>query len=100
MWWHIVHLDVTVTTSSGLPPLIDQTSWDVRLPTEAKEELIGTAEAKIYDVAVASGSRPPAKADDPLKMGRDSIVSVGGIFATGKLSNTRSYPVDDWWHTY
>ncbi|QQK47238.1 Fungal transcriptional regulatory protein, N-terminal [Penicillium digitatum] len=47
LWWHIMHMDAVIAMSSGLPPLLtDTTYWDVRETSEVKDTLLGTTEAK------------------------------------------------------
>lgn len=87
VWWHLIHIDVALTISSGLPPIIDQDSWDVRLPTEVKDEFIGTPQAMEYDAAVLSGAIAPAEADSAESVLKTSLVSTGGILVGGKLRN-------------
>ncbi|KAL9097190.1 MAG: hypothetical protein Q9165_000617 [Trypethelium subeluteriae] len=88
IWWHIVHLDVSIAVASGLPPVIDLHCWDVQKPTELKDEYIGTAEGIEYDKTVAAGIRFPDRADDLEDLNGTSMVSTGGILAGGKLSST------------
>ena len=88
LWWHVVHLDVSIAVASGLPPIIDLHCWDVQKPSELKDEYIGTAEGVQYDKDVAAGIRFPDRADDPDNINGSSMVSTGGILAGGKLSST------------
>ena len=92
IWWHVVHLDVSIAVASGLPPIIDLHCWDVQKPTELKDEYIGTAEGEQYDKSVATGMRFPDRADDPEDVNGSSMVSTGGILAGGKLSSTCKLP--------
>lgn len=80
VWWHVFHLDVTVAIASGLPPLIDRDSWDVRKVSELAEEHIGTIAGVRYDDQVASGQIMPSNAKD-----LGSMVSPIGIFINGKI---------------
>ena len=88
IWWHVVHLDVSIAVASGLPPIIDLHCWDVQKPSELKDEYIGTAGGEQYDKSVAAGMRYPDRADDPDDISGSSMVSTGGILAGGKLSST------------
>lgn len=88
IWWHVVHLDVSIAVASGLPPIIDLHCWNVQKPSELKDEYIGTAEGEQYDKSVAAGIHLPDRADDPDDVNGPSMVSTGGILAGGKLSST------------
>lgn len=88
IWWHIVHYDVHIAIASGLPPVLDTTSWDVNGITEVREELWGTQIAVDYEAAVAAGRRSRADVEVPGKQPR-SIVSTSGILVAGKLEGTR-----------
>jgi hypothetical protein len=87
VWWAIVHIDVTVTTATGLPPILDA-SWDVQQLSELKDELIGTEKGIEYESAVAAGNRERDMVDDPSLGNSNSMVSTGGILARGKLHST------------
>ncbi|EKV06257.1 C6 transcription factor, putative [Penicillium digitatum PHI26] len=77
LWWHIMHMDAVIAMSSGLPPLLtDTTYWDVRETSEVKDTLLGTTEAKRYEQSVAHGERIPDNPDSPTLCGGSSMVSV------------------------
>ena len=82
IWWHVFNVDVLVAVASGLHPLIDRESWDVRPVSELKEEFIGTAEGLKYQKAVFEGKLTPARPDE-----EGSMVSATGIFIAGKLQD-------------
>ncbi|PLN86667.1 Zn(II)2Cys6 transcription factor [Aspergillus taichungensis] len=85
IWWHIVHMDVVVSMSSGLPLLVsDENFWDVREASEVKDTLLGTPEAEEYEKLVAAGMRPRDNPDDPTVCGGSSIVNVYYLSARGK----------------
>ncbi|KAI9688463.1 MAG: hypothetical protein M1822_001412 [Bathelium mastoideum] len=88
IWWHVVHLDVSIAVASGLPPIIDLHCWDVQKPTELKDEAIGTPDGLQYDRSVAAGNRVRDSADDPEDVNGHSMVSTGGVLAGGKFSST------------
>ncbi|KAJ5950447.1 uncharacterized protein N7479_008860 [Penicillium vulpinum] len=91
LWWHIMHMDGVIAMSSGLPPLLtDETYWDVRETSEVKDTLVGTAEAKQYEQAVACGQRPPDNPDDPTVCGGPSMVNVYYLSAKGKCIMAQS----------
>ncbi|KAK5721678.1 hypothetical protein LTR15_006269 [Elasticomyces elasticus] len=69
VWWHLVHIDVLVAISSGLPPMVEAGCWDVRAISELKEEHFGTY----------ADPRDPANA---------SLVSTIGVLVAGKLRAT------------
>ena len=85
VWWHIVQGDVAVAIASGLPPLIHDGFWDVKLVSEIKDVMLGTPEAEEYEVAVSSGKRPRDKIDEPTARKRTSIVSVHYVTARAKM---------------
>lgn len=86
-----MHIDVLVAMASGLPPLVDSSTCDVRPLTELKDEYIGTPEGIEYDQAVSNGTRPKAHADDPDSANKDSPVWAGGILVCGKLRTTGKF---------
>ncbi|KAF2811337.1 uncharacterized protein BDZ99DRAFT_273857 [Mytilinidion resinicola] len=83
VWWHVFRIDVLVALASGLPPLIDRDSWDVRMLSEVRDELLGTVAALQYEEKLREGSCQPQKVLDP-----DSMVSPASIFARGKIEDT------------
>ncbi|KAL9072746.1 MAG: hypothetical protein Q9157_004986 [Trypethelium eluteriae] len=85
VWWHIVHIDVLIATASGLPPLVDTASWDVRPLSELKDEYIGTIEGSLYEEGLSKGLQPLAHTDQPDTSIPKSLVSPGGILVEGKL---------------
>ncbi|KAF2436271.1 hypothetical protein EJ08DRAFT_232821 [Tothia fuscella] len=87
VWWQIVHIDVTITVATGLPPTVD-TSWDVQPLSELKDEFIGTPQGLEYEQVVAAGTRTQDLADDPSSRNITSMVSTGGILVRGKLHST------------
>lgn len=93
VWWHLVHIDVCVAIASGLPPIVDASSWDVEGISELKEEHIGTAIGTQYDVAVKKVERPHDTVDDPRSHANRSMISTAGILVAGKLMYSRKYVV-------
>ncbi|KAI2689938.1 transcriptional regulator family: Fungal Specific TF [Penicillium roqueforti] len=91
VWWHIMHMDAVIAMSSGLPPLLtDTTYWDVRETSEVKDTLLGTAEAKRYEQQVADGQRPPDNPDNPTVCGGPSMVNVYYLNAKAKCIMAQS----------
>ncbi|OQE18036.1 hypothetical protein PENFLA_c022G06805 [Penicillium flavigenum] len=91
LWWHIMHMDAVIAMSSGLPPLLtDTTYWDVRETSEVKDTLLGTTEAKQYEQLVAHGQRPPDNPDDPTVCGGPSMVNVYYLSAKAKCIMAQS----------
>ena len=84
LWWHVLFQDSMIALAAGLPPLIDDSSWDVKPVSEAKDHLIGTSEITEYEKEVAEGKREPMLADSPDDPNQPSLVSTSGIFAVGK----------------
>lgn len=90
LWWHIMHMDAVIAMSSGLPPLLtDTTYWDVRETSEVKDTLVGTAEAKQYEQLVAHGQRAPDNPDSPNVCGGPSMVNVYYLNAKAKCIMAR-----------
>lgn len=85
VWWQLIHIDVTLSTSSGLPPMIEVSAWDVQQLSELKDEYIGTTEGMQYESAIASGANAKDIADDPARGETPSMVSTHGILVQGKL---------------
>lgn len=83
-----MHIDVLLATSSGLPPLIEASVWDVQHLSELKDEYIGTEQGIEYEAAVASGQKDRDSADDPAKHEASSMVSTSGILVKGKLCSS------------
>ncbi|CAI7578741.1 unnamed protein product [Penicillium discolor] len=91
LWWHIMHMDAVIAMSSGLPPLLtDTTYWDVRETSEVKDTLVGTAEAKQYEQLVAHGQRAPDNPDNPNVCGGPSMVNVYYLNAKAKCIMAQS----------
>lgn len=97
IWWHTVHVDVSVAIASGLPPMIEASIWDVRAVSELKEEYIGTPEGERYEREVEAGTTKADSTDDyGLPEGpegerggrRKSFVSIAGVLSRGKLNNS------------
>nr|POE87925.1 putative transcriptional regulatory protein [Quercus suber] len=65
VWWTLVYTDTQVAVASGLPPVIELSSWDVREVSELKEEYIGTSVGIQYENSVREGTRLPDSADNP-----------------------------------
>jgi hypothetical protein len=86
VWWHVFHLDTLISLASGLPPLIDRGSWDVREVSELRDECIGTSSGLQYDESVRKGLRKHASCDEP-----GSLVSPRGIFLVGKMEASCEY---------
>ncbi|KAF2092461.1 hypothetical protein NA57DRAFT_82315 [Rhizodiscina lignyota] len=84
LWWLVYFHDVSIAMSAGLPPLIDDASWDVKPISEVKDHFIGTAEAVEYERDVAAGTRPAMSVDSPEDPNQSSLVSTCAIFAWGK----------------
>jgi Fungal specific transcription factor domain len=83
--WAVYYQDVTIAMQAGLPPLIDDASWDVGLVSEAKDELIGTEGLAGYETEVSAGTRQRAFADPVDSEDQSSPVSTAGIWASGKF---------------
>jgi hypothetical protein len=93
IWWHIVHMDIVVAMSSGLPPLVnDENFWDVRETSEVKDTLLGTPQAEQYTKLVNNNLRPRDNPDDPTICGGNSMVNVFYLCARGKYIMARKYP--------
>lgn len=85
-----MHMDAVIAMSSGLPPLLtDTTYWDVRETSEVKDTLVGTAEAKQYEQLVAHGQRVPDNPDSPNVCGGPSMVNVYYLNAKAKCIMAR-----------
>ncbi|KGO46689.1 Signal recognition particle, SRP19 subunit [Penicillium expansum] len=91
LWWHIMHMDAVIAMSSGLPPLLtDTTYWDVHETSEVKDTLLGTAEAKHYEQLVAHGQRTADNPDNPTLCGGPSMVNVYYLNAKAKCIMAQS----------
>lgn len=89
VWWHIVHMDGVVAMSSGLPPQVsDENYWDVRVTSDIKDTLIGTAKGTEYERLVNENARRPDVPDHPHVCG-NSMVNVHYISAKGKYVMAR-----------
>lgn len=82
--WQLYFYDTTIATAAGLPPLIDDSAWDVQPITEAKDELIGTTPLVEYEREVAAGERRPAPVSSADYDFAESPVSTSGIFVKTK----------------
>ncbi|ETI20750.1 hypothetical protein G647_07092 [Cladophialophora carrionii CBS 160.54] len=49
VWWHVFHCDVLVAVASGLPPLIERSSWDTKMVSDLYEDRFGTMEGLQHD---------------------------------------------------
>ncbi|KAK4554558.1 hypothetical protein LTR86_008413 [Recurvomyces mirabilis] len=88
VWWQLVHIDVLVAIASGLPPMVDLKTWDVKDISELKEEHFGTQVGTEYTQAIQSGQQEPDAAADPRDPSNASMVSTIGILVAGKLRAT------------
>jgi hypothetical protein len=83
-WWLLIHIDIIVGIAAGLPPMIDFSSSDVRLPSELKEELIGTREGLEYETLLSqssgridqSGSESMFSTCSSLRVGKYRVAAV------------------------
>jgi hypothetical protein len=80
VWWHVFYCDVLVAMASGLPPLIEQDSWDTRMVSDLREECFGTAEGLQYDQTVQDGRRQSISTSKGLP-----LASPLGIWLKGKF---------------
>jgi hypothetical protein len=85
LWWHVVMSDTMVSVSSGLPPLITDGYWDVKMVSEVKDQLIETPEGIEYETAVRSGKRGRDNPDEPTARKRPSMVSVHNMVLRGRF---------------
>lgn len=77
VWWHAFHLDVLVSSASGLPPLIDSNSHDVRAVSELSDEAVFSRKA-----TEAADSIAPALSS------AHNDKSTLGIFLHAKMAET------------
>jgi hypothetical protein len=85
LWWHVVMSDTMISVSSGLPPLITDGFWDVKMVSEVKDTLIETPEGIEYEAAVRSGKRVRDNPDEPTARKRPSMVSVHNLVLRGRF---------------
>ena len=85
IWWHVVMADTMISVSSGLPPLITDGYWDVKMVSEVKDTMIETPEGIEYEAAVRSGKRARDNPDEPTARKRPSMVSVHNILLRGRF---------------
>lgn len=85
LWWHIVMSDTMISVSSGLPPLITDGFWDVKMVSEVKDTLIETPEGVEYEAAVRGGKRARDDPDEPTARHRPSMVSVHNLVLRGRF---------------
>ena len=85
LWWHVVMCDTMISVSSGLPPLITDGYWDVKMVSEVKDIKIETPEGIEYEAAVRSGKRARDNPDEPTARKRPSMVSVHNIVLRGRF---------------
>jgi hypothetical protein len=85
LWWHVVMSDTMISVSSGLPPLITDGFWDVKMVSEVKDTLIETPEGIEYEAAVRSGKRARDNPDEPTARKRPSMVSVHNMVLRGRF---------------
>ena len=86
VWWQLFHIDVLVSVSSGLPPIIGEGTWKVDSVSELREDLIGTTRGMEYDQEVRMGRR----LGDDARNGEKSMTSTPGMFVSAKLHETGS----------
>lgn len=84
-WWHLIHLDVLLAIASGLPPIVDLESWDVRQISECKDDLLGTVTTGNCEDLTSNPNASPKESGVPPQATDESLVSVAGILAGGKL---------------
>nr|POE82444.1 transcription factor lepe [Quercus suber] len=84
VWWTLVYVDTQVAIASGLPPVVELSSWNVREVSELKDEYIGTSTGLQYETAVRKGTLAPDSVDNPQLPTGNSLVSTSGIFVVGK----------------
>ena len=80
VWWHIFHIDTLISLASGLPPLIDRGSWDVREVSELRDEYIGTPSGLQYDESAHNRVHKSSGCNEP-----GSMISPRGVFLGGKM---------------
>lgn len=85
LWWHVVMADTMVSVSSGLPPLITDGYWDVKMISELKDTLLEEPEGIEYEAAVRSGKRARDDPDEPTARKRPSKVSVYNVVLRGRF---------------
>lgn len=94
VWWQIVQMDVVVSCSCGQPPqVIDESYWDVDLPSELKDTKLDTPEGKVYQEQIADGSRQRDSVDEPLSRKRPSMVNVVYVAFKGKCLAACRYSI-------
>ena len=90
VWWYLFYLDIQVSLAAGLPPLIENTSWDVRPISELKDHHIGNPEASEYEEALDSGlDIPTTMQQGPIDA--TSLISTSGIYVGGKYRDASEW---------
>lgn len=73
--------------TTGLPPMIEDASWDVKSVSEVKDHLIGTPQALEYSAAVAAGERSPETVQNDWEADDTGLISTAGIYSASKFHN-------------
>lgn len=87
-WWHVVHIDTTVSVAAGLPFVIDDDTWDVQTISELNDRYIGTQTGAEYDASAKRGDSRPENAALLLQASERPMVTIAGILAGCKLRFT------------
>ena len=74
-------MDTALAISSGLPPIIDDSSWDVRPICELKDNFLGTPEGDAYIKDVDADRRSHDNISDPTVRNSQSMVDVHYVVA-------------------
>ena len=90
VWWYLFYLDIQVSLAAGLPPLIENTSWDVRPISELKDHHIGTPEANEYEEALTSGLDVPISMQQG-QIDAASMISTSGLYVGGKYRDASEW---------
>ncbi|KAF2167530.1 hypothetical protein M409DRAFT_22337 [Zasmidium cellare ATCC 36951] len=86
VWWHLVHIDVSLAIAAGLPPLVDLDASDVSGISELRDELIGSPEGAKYELGIQRDTSGGAAMEDPMiSSSARAPISTIGILVAGKL---------------
>lgn len=94
IWYQVFLLDGSLALTMGLPPVIPSDPyWDVKRPTELREELIGSREVERYLAGMDDGA-PRDFCDDPLGNSNESRVNpVAVLSRLGIISQSTMHTI-------
>ena len=85
LWWYLFYCDVSVALASGLPPLIENTSWDVHPISELRDECIGTESVRDYEAGLSLGIYQQERFQQT-ELSQTSF-SISSLYAAGKYQD-------------